>query len=361
MKIAVLSDNILGVEFANYLSSLGADVVFFTALKAEELSIAPEIKIITDKILWVQKKALSHTDLVGNERMKDLFRVVFEIKPDFTSTDPNFTKELQASLSKELDMFIDVDGVIAIEDKFATPNFTHPSHAPALGETKYQNLIGMKYEPMVAEIDLPDSGEIAIVGHSLNGAQSLKKIFQWLLDSKEKERRVFWITHQGNPWEHVYNEELLSFKEKLDIIQEAKIKKFLTKNKSWMELEDYEKVKIPKPFEPIPQLVIFAGHHTTAIDTLLNSQKIYLTLESSTLHPATIQSENAARELKTISIDHFYIFNGHSFERNWKKYLTSEEPGYLEYYIPQLSLIDIVQDFERNFLVFFKNESEGNS
>ncbi len=359
MKIAVLSTNVLGIEFANYLSSIGADVVLFTSQPSELSPISADIKIISDKILWVQKKSISKSEYLANDRMKDLFRIVFEIKPDFSTLDPNFSQDLATSLQKELDMFIDVDGVIDFEDNVFEYNYTHPSHAPALGEIKYKNFPGISYEPLAADINLPETGEIAVLGHSLNSTLSLMKIFQWLSYSKEKERRVFWITHRSNPWDYIYDDRVLTFKEKFALAQEEKIKKFLLKNKSWMELEDYEKVKIIKPQEPIPELVIFAGHHTTAIDTLLNSSKVYLTLESSPLHPVTIQSDNALRELKTISVDQFFIFNGYKNARSWNNYLAADEPGYLAYNTKQLSLVDVIKDFERNFLVFFRNESEG--
>lgn len=359
MKVAIISEHVLGIEFANYLSSLGADVVLFKSLTTNQTLIAPDIRIITDKLLWVQKKSLSAHDLLGKERMKDLFRLVFEVKPDFVSTDASYSLELQTSLKKELDMFVDVDGVISFEDKFSNTNFSHPSYAPALGEIKSRSLASLMYEPEVGEIHLPDLGAIAVVGHSLYSTSAFTKIFQWLDESKEKDRRVFWITHQSNPWEQISNEALLKFQDKFDQVQEQKIQNFLEKNKSWMELEDYEKVKIAKPQEPIPQLVIFAGHHLAVIDSLLNSKKLYLTFENSPFQIASIQKDNALKELKTISVDQLLIFNGYKFERSWESYLTDSEPGFLTYYTQQLSLGDVIKDFQKNFLVFFKKESEG--
>lgn len=357
MKVAIITDSPLGIEFANYVCSIGADVAIFCnqALVTDQLNLQ-DIQLITDKILWVQKKSISSSDLLGAERMKDFFRVVYEVHPEQIDEFNELNKinsELKTSLAKPLDIFIDVDGVIVIDKNSSTFKYSHPSGAPALGELKNQAIDGLFYESSPDQIILPEKGEVAIIGQSLYSKKSLKKIFEWALNNKSNSRRVFWITHESNPWNHIRSEELLNVKNSLDENFKIEVELFLEKNKVWQELEDYEKVKIPKPLEPIPTLVIFSAHHLSSIDTLLNSSKLYLTLEVTQLNNPAIQSENNHRDIKTISVDQLHIFNGYNLKHEWKSYLNHFEPGYLTY-VDELCLLDIIQDFEGKFLKFFQ-------
>lgn len=365
MKIAVICHNNLGLEFVHYLCSIGADVVLFYNQTTPENAVpghqwTPQLKnqdctLFHNKILWIQKKAISKIDYNGKERMKDLFRIVFEIQPEVTSSDnQTYSNEFKESLEQKYDSFIDVDGVVDLEDSFFDFKLSHPSGAPALGELKLKHLNQINYETQMNAIELPALGEIAILGCSITGNASIKKIFQWVLEKNKTDRRVFWITHQPNPWTEIVDEELLSLKEQLDQQYAIQVENFLEKIATWQDLEDYEKVKISKPQEPIPLLVVFAGHHSSAIDSLLNIKKLYLTIEKSNLHTATIQIENTHREIKTLSVDQVYIFNGHQFQSNWKKYLLDDEPGYLSYYTQELTLRNIITDFEKRFLIYFQ-------
>jgi hypothetical protein len=350
MKIAVISSHPIGLEFANYLNAIGADVVLFAPFKQTN----NEVKIINEQLLWIQKKAISLEELSGKDRMKDLFRVVYEVKPDPSSLSDSYSNDLQESLKKELDYFVDVDGVVSFEDKALGVNYTHPSGAPSLGELKLTSHAAIRYEQ--SELVLPQIGEVAFIGESYNSLKALKKICHWIDTDSEKKRRVFWISHKSNPWETITDKDLLNFRAKFDQQFEEQVSIFLEKNKSWQELEDYEKVKWPKPKEPIPQLVIFAGHHVTAIDVLLNSEKIYITLERSNLTTVTIQKENAQRELKTISADQFLVYNGLKYQRTWESYLRVDEPGFLTFHSKDLSLEEVITNFESNFLIFFKRQ-----
>lgn len=358
MKIAVITDSLIGFEFVSYLNSLEAEVVLFTKSPIEEGHFFlnhQHIKVFNQDILWVHKKALSAQDIVGSARMKDEFRIVYEVQPSIEN-DQQHNSELSASLSKPLDFYVDVDGLVVLHSEKLPSCNAHPSGAPALGELKLKNSPQVFYEALAEDMQLPLEGEVAIIGHSLTSQQSIKKIFSWLLDSKLKNKRVFWITHKSNPWDEVHAENFRIIQQQLDFHFQQEVEKFLRTNKEWQGLEDYVKVKISKPEEPIPSLVIFAAHYVSSMDTHINSKKLYITLERTPFNSPSIQLENTTKEMKTLSVDQLYIFNGHvdSLVHKGAHFLTANEPGYLTYAIPQLTLKDIIEDFEKRFLPYFR-------
>jgi len=354
MKIAVITNSNKALDFLNYLVSLEAEVVLFSDIHYP----LDSIKKIQHKIQWIQKKSLSLVDFNSNERMKDEFRIVYEYIPETDPTKQAINPDMLESLSKPLDFYVDVDGIVLLTEENLKPQFSHPSGAPAMGEIKLSKSEQLHYELSTEKIILPSNGEIAVVGHSLQGRIGLKKILDWLSEDTSNSRRVFWISPTSSPWLDIQDEEILHVKKIIDHKFEYKVAEFVQSHKKWLELDDFVKVKIPKPQEPIPQLVIFAAHHVSSLDTHINSSLIYVTLERNYFVKPTVQEENGFKDLKTIGVNQVYVFNGYQSPRTlpYLSYLRPVEVGFLNYSFSQFSLTDMKSDFEKNFVSFFKRE-----
>jgi hypothetical protein len=354
MKVAVITNSHKALSFLNYLVSLEAEVILFSEIHFS----LDSIKQIPHKIQWIQKKSLSLEDLSSHERMKDEFRIVYEYLPEADLALSENNQEMIESLRKPLDFYVDVDGVVILTDENLIPCFSHPSGAPAMGEIKISKSEQLHYELPAEKIILPPQGELAVVGHSLKGRDGLKKILHWLSEDTSNARRVFWVTPQSSPWIDIEDAEILKLKEMIYSKFELKVSEFVQAHHKWLELDDFVKVKIPKPQEPIPQLVIFAAHHVSSFDTHINSSLLYVTLERNYFVQPTVQEENGHKDLKTIGVNQVYVFNGYQNPKTsaYPSYLRSREVGVLNYSFAHFSLNDIKNDFDKNFVSFFKRE-----
>ena len=88
---------------------------------------------------------------------------------------------------------------------------------------------------------------------------------------------------------------------------EKEVNEFHHKLREWQELDDFIQAKKPKPVEPIPRLVFFSGHNATAIDQLIDKNRLFLTLEKPSYRPGLKHPDNNILELKTIGVDEVLI------------------------------------------------------
>jgi hypothetical protein len=355
MKVAVITNNSSGVKFCSFLKELGSDVILFCSdeslVKGHESNFQ---RVLFQYPKWLQKKSIPlDGQCVGKERMKDLFRVVYEVRGDSGNV---FSQEMNDSLESCLDVYVEVDGVVTIMDKTLTPNFSHPSGSPALGEIHYAHTPTLFSMPLAKDMMLPEDGDIALLGHHHLGRDVMVKLFDWLLEKSalKQSRRLFWISHKANPWDeiplHVQHYQL-KFKNRF----EEKVQDFLDKKKAWEQLDDFIKVKYPKPEEPLNDVIIFAGHTLSSMDVLINSKNLYLTIDYSDLVKPLIQRENCLTQLKTISAAQLYIINGFVHEYPWRHFLTFDEPGFYFYPSQYYTVEQMVEHFKENFLIYFKH------
>ena len=103
--------------------------------------------------------------------------------------------------------------------------------------------------------------------------------------SKLSNSRLFYVSKSCRPFENLENINSDLYSEVLKVINEYntvfknETDSFLAKLKDWDELESYIKAKMPKPVEPIPNLVFFLGHSVTSVDRMVDQKKIFLTCE----------------------------------------------------------------------------------
>lgn len=361
MKVALIINDEMGVAFCEYLHELGADVVAFCEVQEFAVGLQDiSYKLIPTLPLWIQKKCQSvDYALTHHERMKDSFRVNYRKKSSVEKS--SFSPQFSQYLEDEFDIYEDVDGVVNISRDLQSPHFSHPSFAPALGELKFSEQLiknnKLCYMPKREDVVLPEEGEIALIGTTELSNCTIAPYLEWITQNgqnEKKTRRMFWITHESNPWNYIDSKLREHYFPKIKNLFDSKIETFLKEKSQWDQLEDYMKVKVKKPLCPIPDLVIFAGHVLHSFDVLINSDEVFLTLESLGADRSSIQNENSQQEIKTVSARKVFVHHGLKNNSPFTAYLRNDEPGIFFYDPKYWSKESMMVDFEKKFTSYFR-------
>lgn len=330
MKIAVLGNGAYASEIVEYLQGLGAMVKWY----AKGVEGATQ-----KKILRVHKRFLSLNETPETGRLTDLFRIIFEQNPsdEITQQMQGDNKDIFEKLTdfemdylkSRFESFEDFDLIIDTN----TPRYAGMDGVQAIGESTLE----LKYAQ--EKWSLPDQtgSEIAIVGEAFIDQKNIDNLIDWLIEGKGRNR-VFYISDNGDPLSNSEYQEALS---RLEEFEQKRVGEFLSQLKDWEKLEDYEKVKIPKPEDPIPTLVYFSGHNITAISKLSDQDRLYITCEIPAWRKVIKGEDNARRSLKTIAVDDLWVCQGyqaHRFYQNMRKIINntnqlddiSYEPGLIQ-------------------------------
>jgi hypothetical protein len=268
--------------------------------------------------------------------MIDLFRVVIEQKHDrqveqIAQENPELIKGLservRSSLKGSLEYFSDYDALIMASDRFLRPNSIGPGQHQAVGERYLADS-----EVVTYGLDAFDENDnhlrtvkqtesIAIIGSGLLALQKAIELSQGLLEGSIE--RVFLITNEYQLFQRLRGErpDLLEQWDKVQEKMQAKfdqeIQRFYSELEQWQSLESYEKAKIKKPQEPIPFFVPLPGHNITAVDRLIDQEKVFLTCEVPSFRIKQVQDENAQFPLKTLSLDRVFVLTGFLPDNDW--------------------------------------------
>lgn len=330
MKIALIGNHLKAKEISLFLEEMGFIVRHFGR------------EGIDKKILRVHKRFISKNQ--KKSRFTDLFRVVLEENPT------EFIKEHEEGLSKEIfskldsieldylktcyESFEDFDFIIHIPNSLDFPLPIGPGESMAIGEKELRKYIHYNNDPFFSS----ETEEIAIIGQGQDEEISLEKLFDELIKANGN-KRIFYITAHENPHKDNAYTSLFS---KLDEFEKKRQDEFLSNLRAWQSLEDYEKVKIPMPIEPVPVFVYLAGHEVTNIAKLSDQERIFLTCELPDFRSPLKGIENNNRNLKTLAIDKVFSQKGFYYEntlfRNLNKPIrnkdhfasTEKEPGFIE-------------------------------
>ena len=249
MKVAILGD--------------GHDSIF---LKNEIIKKGGFCQII-ESPLRVYKKFCSLNEAVKPSRFIDLFRVVY--------------------FKNDLEYFEDFDVVIDNLDPLIKG--MGPDGIDIVGESTAREDKRFFYH------QLPEllKSQVLIIGQD----SLVKVFFEKYSELILKERkRIVWLPGLGainfdleiNSFESDFKEQKIKFYESIE---------------SWKKLEDYEKVKIPKPKEPEKTVEIHKYYQATAIDFLSDREQVFMTIES----PSWRKSGDFYR---VMAFDQVIILNG---------------------------------------------------
>lgn len=394
MKMAILGSGPLAILAAHHFDQMGAEVSLFQRSPLggnlrKVMDEHPDFKINYDSknislkeffeqvivptvssleefnltkhgdVLRVHKRFLHPTESVpGRTRMYDLFRVVFSRNPQETilkqmQETPELFKDLGEdvinSLHKPVESFDDFDIVIEARGLGKDPAPMGAGKSFALNENNLRESSLLFYEKDIfSKLDLKDKKTVILVGEGPSCNMALLKFKDWLLDNPANE--LHWVTHRpadkscGVEW---LDQEVAKFRKEIaDRFDKVKLE-YETKIREWRDLEDYVKVKVPKPIEPTPLLVEHIGYDVTSVDRLLDREGVFTTIES----PDFRAYATKPSDMMTLAADALCIARGVVEE----SFMPTTEPGY--YVLNSASVETVVSDIkkiEENILNYFK-------
>lgn len=270
-------------------------------------------------VVSVTKRFLGHTEEIdGKTRFTDLFRVIHEMNPhEFIEqqkiTNPELyqrlSEEFMGSLQSSLEMYEDFD--VVVDCRYPVETKTMAVNGRALGEKRINpekviyGLAALKLLPQ------ENDREIALVGSGALSAEVLTHLENWM---KDPRMNVFIISTEAEPFKNFLEvatpevrtkiESILEVMEK-DLAQE--IEKFEIKLREWQEMDDFIRVKYPRPTEPIPRLNFFSGHNVSAVDELIDRKRLFMTLEHPDFRAGKKHPMNNLLDLKTVGVDRIFV------------------------------------------------------
>lgn len=397
MKMAIIGSGPVGILTAHHFDQLGADVVLFqrrplggnllkvldykpnfeltyknSTISASDFFkevIVPagtsleEFKLTkSGDVLRVHKRFVHpHEEIKGHTRMFDLFRVIFATNPkenilkQLAENPEMFEKlgpEVIESLHKPVESFADFDIVISATGLGRKANYMGASLAPALNELNLEDCGLIHYEADIfSNLKIEKQKSITIVGEGVTAKLAILKLKDWLL--ADTTRELHWVTYKSKddvvtyPW---LDKEFEDFFKIIKADFDKNKDLFATKLHSWRDLEDYEKVKIPKPVEPKAQILVYEGYDVTSVDRLLDRDGLYITIESPNFRAHSLK----INDIITLSSECVLVARGVNQDSGHNTHFEANEPGYYAMNVTNLNDLDAhIKVIEEDILKFF--------
>ena len=368
MKLAIIGSGPLAIFCAQHFDQLGAEVTLFQKNPLGGnvrflLEHFPEFQVnfnnqkITIKSLWnevliqsitsledkqltragevlrVHKRFLIPEEIIPNKsRLHDLFRVIFSVNPKEAilkqlEENPEMFKQLGEqvvySLHQPVESFEDFDIVIEATGFGKSSLGMGPSNAMALNENNLKETAALFYQKDIfSKCNFEGKKHLVLVGHGESAILALLKCKDWIFS--DPKNSLSWISSipvnrkTANDWLNLELEKLLNYSESL--FDKEKIE-FMH---DWRDLEDYVKVKIPKPIEPEAKLKIFEGYNVTSVDRLMDREGVFATIET----PDFREYVKNPNDLKTLPAEAILIATGINHEDSLAVGIKSDEPGF---------------------------------
>ncbi len=291
MKIGIIGSGPEAAEAAIRFCDIGADVRVFAsspwlsryqAISSDEAYARElvekldqaDLKFSLVNVKRIHKARIKPHDSKpnGRTRLSDMFRIVVSENPQqgvLKQVDENqevFNKlgdEVLASLQEPVESFHDVDLVVCCFDELNVQPGLSSSGAQALNESRAQQFI-IDYNNWWQV--KPKLGHTLIVGDEdqvLNFASKLENSMSYLhLPREDKPSRSFEVAL--NKSHTKWNEDKELFQKKMH---------------EWRDLEDYVKVKVPKPVEPKARIHQIKDASIVALDHLIDRDGLFVSLE----------------------------------------------------------------------------------
>jgi hypothetical protein len=300
------------------------------------------------EVLRIHKRFLSDDEIIDNERTRlaDLFRVVYSVNPadailKQVEENPEIFKQLGEEVVKSLHLpvesYIDFDLVIEATGSGKKLRMMGPGGVPALNENNLKNNSPFYYEKEIfSKFSEKGLKSLVLIGEGPLAELTLMKLTPWLF--AEDDRRLYWIRHTTTDITglHIVKVSNKTF-EKQKVVFENKLRE-------WRDLDDFVKVKIPQPLEPVKKMTIYSGFNVTSVDKLLDQNQIFVTIES----PEFRKDRSEQLELKTLPVDAVLVSQGYFPESVLKIGMAAIEPGYY-----QMDSISNLDEIEKEIMTFF--------
>lgn len=404
MKIAIIGSGPVAILTAFHFDQLGADVVLFqrsplggslNVLK----SVYPQYKIQYQKESWelekfykevlvaqglelekynltkhgdvlrVHKRFLHPDENIPNRsRMHDLFRVIYSTNPKESilkqlEENPEMFeklgKDVIESLHKPVESFADFDIIIEASGKGSIPNPMGAGLSLALNENNLKDCGLIFYEKEIFEkLNLEKQKSITLIGENESAFLSLLKLKDWLL--ADKTRELHWVTYKETNENSLgqFKEEVGAFFTTIKTEFEKSKEVFEANIRKWRDLEDYEKVKVPKPVEPKAQITIHEGYDVTSIDKLLDREELYITIESPDYRTHALKGN----DIITLASDNVLVCRGHQKLNLAQGSLLDKEAGYYKIELNDLNSVEEkILEIQNDILKYFSKAPNENN
>jgi hypothetical protein len=329
VKIAIIGNNQAAVNLARKFIEIDASVTVFSTNKLESIDTEIRECLVTQ----VSKLNLLSSEAVPDRsRLCDLFRVTFEMntsknlelqKKDNPSVFENLSQSMISTLKGKIEMAEDFDLVIDLTSS-SSPRPIGKAGAFALNERVYTNHENF----LLSENQQKMDGDCFIYGWGNDLAKILVEV-----SKKEDDYLAYVFYPKGKNREDfirsvskIYLTSLNDYFKKLDDALQENKKNHQKELEKWNSLEDYERVKFPKPSLKELSLQEFLDMGVVSIDRLDEHDKFFVTYE-----PYSKFDQSAQTEVKTLGVK--YIFNAQKNMMNETNYLSlnSDEDGLFKF------------------------------
>jgi hypothetical protein len=287
---------------------------------------------ITNDIKRIHKRHLRNYETPqSSSRMIDLFRVVYESRPSSLTSDEvsnieAIDRNIVTHLSTAVELFKDYDFIVDARGSFFKRSFLGGCF-PALGEDQSMEHLdpywGENLEEAVASLQVSDGENIFVYGDSSLSATIIPLLWEKVL--KPRDSKLILVSECQSPFSKVAP-FLKDAVEKVrlenhELFENGK-REYERALFEYRSLEPNEKQGVTTPVSPHSKLQGFWGYNISSVDYLTDREKAYLTLEK--------PSFRGSEELKTIAVDHLFIGDPVSAERDqlYHGMSGSEEPGW---------------------------------
>lgn len=343
MKIAIVGTGLVGMQAALFFHKLECNVVLIGAEGERPLggeiarlaALLPDLEfsredaaltkdlgksceenglLLRGHVTLIRKCTLSQDGpLVGNARMKDLFRLHYR--------------------SHNYESFIDVDVVIDARGPGRSIGLSLDG-AAALGEREINSsklIYGLPTVDQWKKIEqefqtMTDPVRVLIVG---SGQTSVCLFLKWVSMQKNTQRNIT-VTVLSSE-EKFYAEVKKLAKDQIESAiswghetYQQRYEKYRQDLKNWEELEEYMQVKISRPVPPRFQIEFIGNAQVQSIDAPQDRKDFFITYET-----ARWENENLLNQGPfTIGADFVFVANKRFQEQGRIIILAPEEPGF---------------------------------
>lgn len=336
-------------------------------LNLASFSLKAHVKRIHKRFLQIDQ------EIPGTSRLRDLFRVVHISEVNIDEANKEYYEELVQklgadivnSLKESIEHYEDFDLVIDCTGPYSRPRLAGPSGTFAIGEERLKNSSQMIYglpNALVKIKHLKEENEITLYGTTIESAMILAQLEPWIFSAGHRLRL---LSIETNPFESLINSKSLSERtlgEKAKNVLKRNeadfaddIKNFEIKLDEWKNLDDFVRAKKPRPAEPLKRIDVLVGGVITAVDKLIDQDKIFLTIEFPEFF-----TNNANTDLMTLGQDLLLVLNGHQKHSGMAHGLrlnevgpTHLEPGYYSLLGAQKKIINDLKLIETDLMKYF--------
>ncbi|MFZ4713442.1 MAG: hypothetical protein ACOYL6_07015 [Bacteriovoracaceae bacterium] len=306
----------------------------------------------------VHKRFLSKDETIpGHTRLTDLFRVVYSIAPivvddenreAYKNLEDNLGESVIESLKVSMEYYEDFDLVFDCSGR-SRLNPMGPSQVYAIGEKRLINHSELIYGLEAFRSKTLTGSEVALIGSDTDAAMAFVGLKTWLETSGNFLTVITTENEAFSKLSKNLQQRALEIVSWSEAIYQKDKDGFMAKMEDWKNLDDFVRVKIPKPLEPKKKMTLLEACNITSVDKLIDQSKIFLSLENPEFRKKVLKEE-----ITTLGFDQVLVMTGRNKDLSLFEGLNQAEPGF--YSINGTNLVSAIKEIprlEENVLTFF--------